>query len=251
MPMIDIHTHVLPGVDDGSQSMEESLEMLALAADSGVKTLVATPHCNIPDEFDNYAEPELEALFVRLDEERKKAGIPLRLCLGMEIFATEELPELLQNGRVWTLNGTRYFLMEFAFHEDPDFCDNVLRRCRELEYLPIIAHPERYYFVQDDPGIAYEWCRRGYGLQLNKGSILGRFGEQPWRTAELLLQHGLVACVASDAHSPYQRSTHMGELREYCIDELGESYMRLLLEENPARILSGKELMGYEPIPFR
>ena len=249
--MIDIHTHVLPGVDDGSQSMEESLEMLALAADSGVKTLVATPHCNIPDEFDNYAGPELEALFVRLDEERKKAGIPLRLCRGMEVFATEELPELLQNGRVWTLNGTRYFLIEFAFHEDPDFCDNVLRRCRELDYLPIIAHPERYYFVQDDPGIAYEWCRQGYGLQLNKGSILGRFGERPWRTAELLLQHGLAACVASDAHSPYQRSTHMGELREYCIDELGESYMRLLLEENPARILDGRELLGYEPIPFR
>ena len=249
--MIDIHTHVLPGVDDGSQSMEESLELLALAADSGVKTLVATPHCNIPDEFDNYASPELEELFVRLDKEREKAGIPLRLCRGMEIFATPELPELLQNGRVWTLNGTRYFLMEFAFHEDPDFCDNVLRRCRELEYLPIIAHPERYYFVQDDPGIAYEWCRLGYGLQLNKGSILGRFGEQPWRTADLLLQHGLAACVASDAHSPYQRSTHMGELCEYLTDELGESYMRLLLEENPARILSGKELLGYEPIPFR
>ena len=249
--MIDIHTHVLPRVDDGSQSMEESLELLAMAADSGIKTLVATPHCNIPDEFDNYASPELEALFARLDEEREKAGIPLHICRGMEIFATEELPELLQNGRVWTLNGTRYFLMEFAFHEDPDFCDDVLRRCRELDYLPIIAHPERYYFVQDDPNIAYEWCRLGYGLQLNKGSILGRFGELPWRTADLLLQHGLVACVASDAHSPYQRSTHMGELRGYLTDELGESYMRLLLEENPARILDGRELLGYEPIPFR
>ena len=249
--MIDIHTHVLPGIDDGADSMDAALEMLFLAENSGVDILVTTPHCNIPDEFDNYASPELEELFVRLDKEREKAGIPLRLCRGMEIFATPELPELLQNGRVWTLNGTRYFLMEFAFHEDPDFCDNVLRRCRELEYLPIIAHPERYYFVQDDPGIAYEWCRLGYGLQLNKGSILGRFGEQPWRTADLLLQHGLAACVASDAHSPYQRSTHMGELCEYLTDELGESYMRLLLEENPARILSGKELLGYEPIPFR
>ena len=67
----------------------------------------------------------------------------------------------------------------------------------------------------------------------------------------MLLQHGLAACVASDAHSPSQRSTHMGELREYLTDELGESYMRLLLEENPARILSGRDLLGFEPIPFR
>lgn len=248
--MIDIHTHVLPGVDDGSQSMEESLELLAIAADSGVHTLIATPHCNIPDEFENYASPELTELFERLDRERAEAGIPLRLCRGMEIFATPELPELLRTGRVWTLNGTRYFLMEFAFQEDPDYCREILRRCRELDYLPIIAHPERYDFVQEDPDIAYEWCTLGYGLQLNKGSILGRFGSEPRATAHLLLEHGLAACVASDAHSPFQRSTYMAELRDYLTEELGESYTRLLLEENPARILNGRELLGYEPIPF-
>ena len=248
--MIDIHTHVLPGVDDGSQSMEESLEMLALAADSGVKTLVATPHCNIPDEFDNYASPELEELFVRLDKEREKAGIPLRLCRGMEIFATEELPELLQNGRVWTLNGTRYFLMEFAFDENPDFCWEVLSQCAELGYRPIIAHPERYYFLQDDPQLAYEFCVEGYGLQVNKGSLLGRFGPAPRQTAELLMDHGLVACIASDAHRPYRRSTYMGEIRNFLLAEYGENCMHLLLEENPLRILRGEELLGIEPIPF-
>jgi protein-tyrosine phosphatase len=248
--MIDIHTHVLPGVDDGSQSMEDSLELLAIAAESGVDTLVVTPHCNIPDEFDNYASPELLERFRQLDQERREAGIPIRLCRGMEIFATPELPELLQSGRVWTLNDTRYFLMEFAFQEDPDYCRDILRRCRELDYLPIIAHPERYDFIQDDPDIAYEWCTSGYGLQLNKGSILGRFGSEPREMAHLLLRHGLAACVASDAHSPIQRSTYMAELKEYLTDELGESYTRLLLDENPARILSGRELLGYEPIPF-
>ncbi len=248
--MIDIHTHVLPGVDDGSQSMEDSLELLAIAAESGVDTLVVTPHCNIPDEFDNYASPELLERFRQLDRERREAGIPIRLCRGMEIFATPELPELLQSGRVWTLNDTRYFLMEFAFQEDPDYCRDILRRCRELDYLPIIAHPERYDFIQDDPDIAYEWCTSGYGLQLNKGSILGRFGSEPREMAHLLLRHGLAACVASDAHSPIQRSTYMAELKEYLTDELGESYTRLLLDENPARILSGRELLGYEPIPF-
>lgn len=248
--MIDIHTHVIPGVDDGSQSMQESLELLALAAESGVHTLVATPHCNIPGEFENYAGQALSAQFDRLERARAQAGIPVRLCRGMEIFATPDLPDLLRDGRVWTLNGTRYFLMEFSFTEDPFFCLDVLRRCRDLGFWPIIAHPERYYFVQDDPDLAFSWCIEGFGLQLNKGSLLGRFGPEPQRCAHLLMQHGLAACVASDAHGPNQRSTYMKEIQDYLMDQYGTDYCRLLLEENPARILSGRELLGYEPIPF-
>ena len=249
--MIDLHTHVLPGVDDGSRSMKESLELLTMAADSGVEILVATPHCNIPDVFDNYVSPELEDLFRKLDEARKNAGIPIRLLRGMEIFATPELPQLLRDRRVWTLNGTKYFLMEFAFDEDPDYCSRILRRCRDQGFRPIVAHPERYYFLQEDLQLAFEWCVEGYGLQLNKGSLLGRFGSAPQRTAELLLQHGLAACVASDAHNPKRRSTKMLDVRGLLLEEYGEDYMRLLLEENPKRILDGRELLGYEPIPFR
>ena len=249
--MIDIHTHVLPGIDDGSESFSMSLDMLAIAAESGVETLVTTPHSNIPDEYENYVDQGLDALWDKLNREKERAGIEIELCKGMEIFATPELPNLLEEGRVWTLNGTDYFLMEFAFDEDPDFCWDVLRQCEELGYHPIIAHPERYYFLQDDPELAYEWCTSGYGLQVNKGSLLGRFGPAPQRTAELLMDHGLVACVASDAHRPYRRSTHMGEIRRYRAEGYGDDCMQLLLEENPARILRGDELLGYEPIPFR
>lgn len=248
--MIDIHSHVLPGVDDGSQSLEESLSLLSIAADSGVHTLVATPHCNIPGEYDNYVSDELAARFHRLDRARERSDIQIRLCRGMEVFATDELPDLLRQKKVWTLNDTRYFLTEFAFDEDPSFCRWVLRRCRELDYWPVIAHPERYYFVQEDPDIAFNWCVEGFALQLNKGSILGRFGPDPMRCALQLLDHGLAACVASDAHSPRQRSTYMGEINEYLLEYYGADYCRLLLEENPARILSGRGLLGYEPIPF-
>ena len=248
--MIDIHTHVLPGIDDGADSMDEALEMLSLAEDSGVKVLVTTSHCNIPGEFDNYVSEELDRLWDHLMERAKRSGIGLKLCRGMEIFATDDLPDLLTERRVWTLNGTKYFLTEFDFEEDPDFCRHILKKCTDRGFRPVIAHPERYYFVQENPQIAYEWCRAGYGLQVNKGSLLGKFGRDSESTAHILMDHGLTACVASDAHSAYMRNTDMGGIRDYLLEEFGRDYARLVLEENPLRILTGKELLGYEPIPF-
>lgn len=249
--MIDIHAHLLPGVDDGSENMDMSLELLDMAARSGVEGIVATPHCSIPGEPENYVSEELERLWDQLNEEVNRNDIPIVLYRGMEVFATPQLPELLEQDKIWTLNDTEYLLLEFSFREDPDFCWDTLRRCQALGYTPIIAHPERYFFLQDDPELAYEWCTSGCGLQINKGSLLGRFGKGPMRTAELLVDHCLAACVASDAHSPMYRTTDMGEIREYLEEGFGEDYMRLLLEENPRRILSGESLMGYEPISFR
>ncbi len=248
--MLDIHSHILPGIDDGAYDIDTTLEMLALAADSGVDGIVATSHCNIPGVYDNYADAQLFKLWSRVDEARHRAGIKIRMYRGMEIFATEELPRLLKEHRVWTLNGTRYFLTEFSFDEDPDFCSRILRECKTLGYQPIVAHPERYYFVQADPSIAYEWCTAGFGLQINKGSLLGRFGEAERELGLALLDHGLAACVASDAHSVNHRSTFMAEVRDFLTEEFGSDYTKLLLEENPRRILSGQGLVGYQPIPF-
>lgn len=248
--MIDIHSHILPDVDDGSEDLDTSLEMLLMAAESGVDTIVATPHCNVPDEFDNYVSQDMSRRWHEFAQEVEREMIPIRLVRGMEIFATEDLPELLEDGLVWTLNDTRYFLIEFAFEEDPYFCREVLRDCARRGFNPIIAHPERYVFVQEDPDIAFDWCVSGYGLQLNKGSLLGRFGPMAQETAELLLNHGLAACVASDAHGVFQRTTHMADIRAYLNEEFGKDYSDLLLTVNPSRILAGKPLMGFEPIPF-
>ena len=248
--MIDIHTHIIPGVDDGSESIRMSLSMLALSAESGVTDVVATPHCNIPDEVDNYVSLDLYTNFLDLKKEADKADIPVRIIRGMEVFATENLPQLIRERKVWSLNGTRYLLMEFAFDEDPSFCRELLEKLRKMGVRPVIAHPERYFFVQDDPQIAYEWCTAGCALQVNKGSLLGRFGQGPERTARLLVDHGLAACVASDAHSDYQRSTYMAELSRLLERDYGEDFRDLLMELNPRRILKGETLLGYEPIPF-
>lgn len=248
--MIDIHSHILQGVDDGSEDLETSLEMLAMAAQSGVRTIFATPHANVPDEFQNYSSEKLKLKLVELRQAAADERIPVKICRGMELFATDDLPELLLEGMVWTMNGTRYFLTEFNFDEDPEFCFNVLARCRDFGFRPIIAHPERYFFIQEDPQLAFELCMDGAALQLNKGSLLGRFGPEAEDTAQLLIEHHLAACVASDAHGTGMRTTDMSEVAEVLNEQWGSRIARLLLSENPARIMAGERLLGFEPIPF-
>ena len=248
--MTDIHAHILPGVDDGSPDMATSLQMLEMAASSGVRTIAATPHCSIPGELDNFASPALERAFHELQREKERAEIPIRIVRGMEVFATAELPSQIRERRLWTLAGSRYLLMEFAFGEDPAFAARILNEVKRTGLIPVIAHPERYYFVQDDPQIAYKWCVGGAALQLNKGSIIGRFGRDVQVTAIALLRHHLAAAVASDAHGVTQRTTDLREARAFLDLEYGEETSELLLSVNPERILKGQLLYGYEPQPF-
>ncbi len=248
--MTDIHSHILPCVDDGSGSMEESLLMLKAAAECGADVIAATPHFDSGKEYPGAYFETLADKLSSLRQETAFRHIRLAIVRGMEIMASERLPELLAEGLLWTLGGTDYFLVEFASDDDPDRCSRILRRCKQRGFLPIIAHPERYRFVRRAPQIAYEWCRSGYGLQINKGSLLGRFGEGARDVALRLISHGLAACVASDAHGAYRRTTDMREVRTLLNEEFGEDHADLLLERNPDRILAGKELRGFEPYPF-
>ncbi|MBQ6478612.1 MAG: hypothetical protein IJI44_04495 [Erysipelotrichaceae bacterium] len=248
--MIDIHCHILSQVDDGSDSLDMSLEMIATAYDSGVRSMIATPHC-YPGLYDNFADPYLQQAWDELYAAVHAAGIPMHLYQGMEILAFDELPVLLQEGGVWTLNGTPYFLIEFNFNEDPSYCKKILSACIAAGYRPIIAHPARYFFVQEDPSVVYEWYMMGCGIQLNKGTLLKRNGHRAYEIGRSLLRHHLVSCVASDAHETAMRTTDLDEVREYLINEYNEEYAYMLLEENPSRILEGKKLVGYTPRAYK
>ncbi len=247
--MIDIHCHIVPNVDDGSRNMEMSLDMVSAAYDSGVRSMIATPHC-YRGLYENYAGKRMQDAWEELHQAVRSAGIPVHLYQGMEIMATDDLPEQLRVGKVWTLNGTRYFLVEFNFNEDPAYCKKILRSCIEAGYKPVIAHPERYYFIQDERLPVYEWYLMGCAIQLNKDSVLGRNGIAAHETALSLLRHNLVSCIASDAHHTQVRTTDLDEVREYIIREFGEEYAYMLLEENPDRILRGRRLVGYTPHPY-
>lgn len=247
--MIDLHIHILPGVDDGSQKIETSLAMAYMAYQSGVGQLVATPHF-YPGYYENYADEELEQKFNALKDKFYQERIDVRLYKGMEILGTDHLCDDLLNKRVWTINDTKYFLVEFDFDEDPVYCSKILADSKAIGFIPVVAHPERYYFVQDDPALVYEWFMADYGIQVNKGSILGYFGDREKKTADSLIRHHIVSCAASDAHGVKTRTASMTHLMQYLSETYGNEYTHLLMEENPYRILNGRRLVGYEPIPY-
>lgn len=234
--MIDIHAHILPGIDDGAEDMTDTLAMAKIAVDCGVTGMVATPHCNIPRMYDNYFDEFYVDVFRETERALEEEGIDITLYSGMEVFVTPRVPQLLSEGKLLTINGSRYMLVEFAFDEDPDYVQAMLRQIKSLGVHPIIAHPERYEFVQEDPQKVYQWRKRGYLVQINKGSLVGRFGRRSHYTAHQLLSHNLVTAIASDTHSPYQRTPYLLDAYEALLEDYSEKYLKVLFQENPMRI---------------
>lgn len=239
--MIDIHTHILPGVDDGARDMEDALMMAELAVESGVHTIIATPHCNIPGCVENYWGSELQNVYRNLQHEIERREIPLTLLMGMEIFATVSLPDRIRGNSFISLNHSGRYLIEFDFDMHPELMTDILGQVLEEGAFPIIAHPERYRAVQQYPELVTDWMDMGCQIQINKGSIFGKFGRAAYYAAEMLLDNDCVTYVASDAHSPYRRTTYMKDLEEYLQKEYSPKLAERVLRENPERyLLSGK-----------
>ncbi len=243
--MIDIHTHILPGMDDGARNMRDSLNMARLAVESGVHTIIATPHCNIPGFFNNYFDPFFHRLLMKLRQRLSEERIPLRVFSGMEVFTTGDVIDKMEDGRIISLNHSRYYLMEFPFDIMPEVMEDRLLRIAHTGRVPVIAHPERYHCIQDMPQLLYELLDRGCKAQCNKGSFFGYFGESARKTVEVLADYHLIHMVASDAHSPYERTTYMGEIQEYLEERYSYEYAKLLLYDNPNRLIYD------QPIPFQ
>ncbi|WP_302658933.1 tyrosine-protein phosphatase [uncultured Dysosmobacter sp.] len=235
--MIDLHCHILPGVDDGSASEEESCMMARLAVDSGVTAVAATPHCNVPGQFENVCSETLRRRFLRLHELLREQEIPLKLYTGMEVYMTPEVPRLLRQGKLLTLGGSRYLLVEFGFDESRQFAQRMLDALRGEGVTPVIAHPERYHFVQRERECLLRWADEGYALQINKGSLFGMFGSRAAHVANWCLGEGCLHLIGSDAHSPFRRTTRLADAWDYAADCDSPEIADFLLEENPSRIL--------------
>ncbi len=240
--MLDLHCHILPGLDDGAADPGVSLEMAAMAADSGITHIFATPHCNTRNERKNFYGPELIKAFTDLQSLLDQEGIPLKILSGAEILARGHFTEHLAAGDFMTLNGSRYLLVEFYFNEDPDFMDRCLRAVEAEGLVPVVAHPERYYCVQRSPELAQIWADQGRVIQLNKGSLLGDLGPEVYDTAAMLLRRGAASVIASDAHHFQYRTPHMWALLDCLASRFPEADPELLLWANPLKIAKDQAL---------
>ncbi|MGI6007520.1 MAG: tyrosine-protein phosphatase [Ruminococcus sp.] len=248
--MIDIHTHILPGMDDGASSWEEALEMAQTAADSGTEILAATSHGNFPGQNNRNWNLEYRKRFSRFERLLEREKVDLKLVSGMEIFAGDDVADRLKRGELMTVNQSRYPLIEFAMDTGAYYIYRVMDRLLDAGYVPVLAHPERYHCVQRVPEHVYEWYRMGVVIQMNKGSLLGRFGERVQRTADSMLRHRLVAAAASDAHGSFIRTVSMEGLKKKLAVRYGSGCPWLLLEENPRRILENRKVIWEEPLPY-
>lgn len=239
--MIDLHSHILPELDDGSRNLRESLEMARMAVESGITVMTATPHC-----AHDRAEEVLES-WQLLRDALAESEIPLTLLPGMEIFGTADTLRLLQDGKLLTLNDSRYPLVEFGFHSLGDEETTILRGLCKAGYRPIVAHPERYSYVQSNPRLVNRWFRMGCLIQVNRGSLLGRFGRQAQAMAAELVERGFATVVATDAHSARVRTPWMRDVRELLTREVSPQCARTLLLDNPRRIVQNKPMHDVEP----
>lgn len=237
--MVDIHTHILPGLDDGSRSLEESVAMAVIAVENGLNHIVASSHGNcFPYSMEEYWER-----FQNLQSELRKRQIPVTLYPGMEIYLDEDAQELLKKQELLSINNTQYVLVEFPMEEKTQ---NICRRIAEIqkmEYTIILAHPERYVSVQREPELAYYLEEEGCILQVNAYSLLGQFGTGGEKISKQLLRDGIVGVIATDAHDSVYRKPSVRRVREYLSKYYPLQLIHLWLSENPSRILKGYQIL--------
>ena len=239
--MVDIHCHILPGVDDGAENLMQSLEMARLSAECGVADLVATSHFRGDGDEPGTLE-RFYRQFQLLQNALKREDIPLRVHLGAEILCVDETVQLARDRLLPTISNTDYVLCEFFFDAPYEYMDRILSGIAGAGYKVVIAHPERYDAIVREPRRAQRWFHKGYVIQMNKGSVLGAFGGGVQDTARFLLEEGCVHMIASDAHSPRRRTTDLSLLREWLLEHYPKEYYRLLLKENPGRLLQGMDM---------
>jgi protein-tyrosine phosphatase len=237
--MVDIHSHVLWGMDDGAPTMDISLEMLRVAAESGTTDIVATPHSNAEFEY----QPALIA--ERIEELTRQTGGRPRIHRGCDLHLSfDNIVEAVETPGKYSINGLRYILVECSDLHISGAMDRVLDRLQSVDLVPIVTHPERNPILQKDIGRLEKWMDQGCLIQVTALSVLGGFGKKAGAAAELLLSKGLVHVVASDAHDPVHRHPRLDEAFQSIAQDYGEETADLLFVSNPGRIIRGEFVAG-------
>ena len=247
MSYIDLHNHILPGLDDGPAGMEESIMLAQAMVKAGFSQVTATPHC-----FEGVPPKALiEERLAELQEELRKNKIALQVLPGAEHILEPELPQRFEEGAVLTLNRSRFLLVELpAFQPLPPYTGELIFELRLRGCYPILAHPERIDALQRDPGRLYRLVCAGALSQLTLGSITGLMGSAAARASALFMANKLCHFLATDAHSMKGRLRGTGPALKAIEKKAGPAAVEMFLKERPDSLLGGEEVDRPEPLPI-
>jgi protein-tyrosine phosphatase len=240
--MIDIHSHILPGIDDGSKNMEITLEMLRNAEKDGTKEIVATPHYLL--EYGEATINEVKLLVKEVNALIDKEGMNIRVYSGQEVYFNESIIKNYMEGNIGTINNSRYMLIEFPMHK---FDNNIFDTLYELQVrniIPIIAHPERYKPFREQPSLINNFIDQGYLFQMNAGSITGKFGESIKKTANIFLENNIYNFIGSDAHNIDNRNTGLKNAIEMLNEKNNDSEKinKHIFEDSSKKLLKNETI---------
>ncbi len=234
--MVDIHSHIIPGIDDGSKNMEMTLEMLKNAEKEGTKEIVATPHYLL--EYGEATIIDVKNHVKEINAILESEKIDVKVYSGQEVYFTEKIIEDYMDGNIGTLNDSRYMLIEFPMEKFDENIFDILYELQVRNIVPIIAHPERYKFFIQKPAFINHFINQGYLFQVNAGSIEGKFGETVRKTADLFLKNHIYNFIGSDAHNIKNRNTGLKD----AISLLNEGINKEIFEDSSKKMLKNEKI---------
>lgn len=240
--MIEIHSHLLPNIDDGVKSMEESLAILKKLEYLGYEKVIITPHY-IDGTSYNVKNIDKYNLFTKLKEEAKKNNINLDLFLGNEIFLDENILNNLKNGECCTINSSKYVLIEIPRNDNINNLNELIFQLKNKGLVPILAHPERYMIVKENPNVLDDFIERGLLLQINFESISGKYGNSSKKLVKYILKNNLASFIGGDIH--HENSIFFNNFKKNkkkIIKIIGEQKFKELIYTNPLKVINKEDI---------
>lgn len=239
--MIDLHSHILPGIDDGAKTIEDSLAMARIAVANGTTVIAATPHVIEGQWLPEWST--IKRLCAELSSELKKQNIALTVIPGAEVALNMDILDLIEGPGPYCINGGRYMLVELPATHIPQYTDEFFFTLQARGISPILAHPERHPEIARNPELIVEWVNKGIFMQVNGPSLVGRMGDRAMQTAEVLLNSKLVHFFGSDTHGPKTRTPRLQDAKDKAISLIGEKLTRQILVDNPSAAISSEDII--------
>ena len=246
--MIDVHSHILPNIDDGSRSIDETFNLIKEAKEAGFEGIICTSHY-----MENYYEtdrPEREVWINAIHENLKNKNIEMNLYLGNEIYMSDNIIKLLEDGKATTMNDTSYVLFELPLNVEPMNLYDMVYEMQQYKIVPILAHPERYSFVQTDPELIYDLIDKGVLMQANYGSIVGQYGKKAQMIVQKFLENNMIHMLGTDAHRQNTIYTKIPEILVELKSLIGEEKLNELTTINPELVINNKRIDIRKPYKF-